>query len=422
MIPRDAKTVDLIYSLINKYGWPKSVTIWTGKNSKERIIDATRLLGEVLSVSMSVQSMDPKVLENVSRSNIKLDHYKAIAKELSSQGRPQHAEVIVPLPDETFETHITGLFDLIDTDVSNIVSHTIQMLHGTPYADDKNYIKKYGYKTKHRIVPLDFGKYDEKCIFDTEEVGIATNKFSFEEYLESRKFLLIVDLCFNGNTFDILKKYIISKNLKVSDWVKYIYRRFDKLDGLTKSIFSSFIEESKSELWDSEEELINYYSIKGNYMKLISGDAGGNVLYRHKAWILSDNSVKFIDSVYAISTEFFKSKLKGIKNIDIEMSELKKYTQSITLDSFCFNNEVDISKVQKFTYDILSWLKADRDSKLEHFFNEKSIKISFRYDQSQLDIKHDAVERYGNNLSGIVKLIQRVGGIHRFHRRAVLDI
>ena len=78
--------------------------------------------------------------------------------------------------------------------------------------------------------------------------------------------------------------------------------------------------------------------------------------------------------------------------------------------------------MQKFTYDILSWFKADRESKLEDFFNEKSVKISFKYDQSQLDIKHDAVERYGNNLSGIVKLIQRVGGIHRFHRRAVIDI
>ena len=36
----------------------------------------------------------------------------------------------------------------------------------------------------------------------------------------------------------------------------------DGINNLTKSIFSSFIEESKSELWDSEQELINYYSIK----------------------------------------------------------------------------------------------------------------------------------------------------------------
>ena len=99
---------------------------------------------------MSVQSMDQKVLEKISRSNIKLDRYKAIAKELSNQGRPEHAEVIIPLPEETFETHVKGLSELIDTDISRVEVHTLQMLHGTPYGDDKKYLEKYGYEYKSR--------------------------------------------------------------------------------------------------------------------------------------------------------------------------------------------------------------------------------------------------------------------------------
>ena len=39
-----------------------------------------------MNISMAVQSMDPKVLENISRANIKLDHYKAIA-ELDTKKR-----------------------------------------------------------------------------------------------------------------------------------------------------------------------------------------------------------------------------------------------------------------------------------------------------------------------------------------------
>jgi tRNA A37 methylthiotransferase MiaB len=109
MIPRDATTAQVIYDLQKSFGWPRSMSAWTGKNSKERVIEVTRLLKETLSISMSVQSMDKNVLENIGRDNIKLDHYQKIAEELNHQGRPQHAEVILPLPGETLPSHIRGL-------------------------------------------------------------------------------------------------------------------------------------------------------------------------------------------------------------------------------------------------------------------------------------------------------------------------
>ena len=73
----------------------------------------------------------------------------------------------------------------------------------------------------------------------------------------------------------------------------------------------------------------------------------------------------------------------------------------------------------RFKYDILSWLKSGDKVALKDFHNHDLITISFKYEQDQLDIKHDAITRYGNTLSGIVKLMQRVGGIHRFHRKAI---
>jgi radical SAM superfamily enzyme YgiQ (UPF0313 family) len=418
MIPRDRKTVELIYYLKEKYGWPKSLSAWTGKNSKEKIIDATRLLGDTLGISMSVQSMDPKVMENISRSNIKLDHYEAIAKELSAQGRPQHAEVIIPLPEETFETHVKGLSDLMDTDVGRVTSHTLQILHGTPYADDKKYVKKHGYKTKFRIVPLDFGKYDNDYIFDYEEVGIATNTFSFKDYIESRKLTLIIDLCYNGNTFTALKKYILSNGLKRSEWIKYIYKNIDRLDKSFKHIIDSFVNETKSELWNSEEELVKYYSNIQNYKKLVSGEAGGNVLYRHTAWMYSSQSQVLINEIFQMTREFINTNNIKTNKIEEEMNELKKFANCITLDSFKFDNNIEVNKNFRFKYDILSWLKTENNAPLGDFHNDDMITIFFKYEQDQLAIKQDAINRYGDSLSGIVKLMQRFGGIQSFQRKA----
>ena len=63
------------------------------------------------------------------------------------------------------------------------------------------------------------------------------------------------------------------------------------------------------------------------------------------------------------------------------------------------------------------WIKSENKA-LKKFFKEDSVKISFKYEQNQLDIKHDAIDRYGNTLSGIVKLMQRGGGVQSLYRKA----
>ena len=53
--------------------------------------------------------------------------------------------------------------------------------------------KKHEYKTKYRIIPLNFGEYNGEKTFDFEEVGIATKEMSFEDYLSLRSIALMID-------------------------------------------------------------------------------------------------------------------------------------------------------------------------------------------------------------------------------------
>ena len=83
---------------------------------------------------MSAQSMDEKVLNNIKRSNIKLEDYTAINKHLRNVGRSTTAELIIGLPGETkkvlkkvlkksipLKWHYQFLFGLLDT--KNTESH-----------------------------------------------------------------------------------------------------------------------------------------------------------------------------------------------------------------------------------------------------------------------------------------------------------
>ena len=92
----------------------------------------------------------------------------------------------------------------------------------------------------------------------------------------------------------------------------------------------------------------------------------------------------------------------------------------MTSDSFKFGNILEVNKKLKFNYDILSWLKTKQTTKLKDFYNKNLVVINFAYDQLQLEVKRDAINRYGTDITGTVKLIQRQGGIHRLHRKAAI--
>ena len=99
---------------------------------------------------------------------------------------------------------------------------------------------------------------------------------------------------------------------------------------------------------------------------------------------------------------------------------IKKYIKCLTSDSFKFEDILKINKKLKFNYDIFSWLKTEQKTKLKNFYNENFVIINFTYNHEQLGVKRDALNRYGDDITGTVKLTQRLGGIHRLHRKAAI--
>ena len=190
MYPQDRKTCEFLIKSKKKYGWPLQVMATTGKNSKARVIEITKILGEMFAINMSMQSMDEQVLRNINRSNIKLDHYTEVNKHLRNKGRSTSGELIIGLPGETKESFMKGVQQVIDSGVSRIVIYTLMMLHGTEFKDTA-YRHKYGMKGKYRIIPLNLGEYDGAKIFDYEEVCVENKDMSFNDYLDIRKLAII---------------------------------------------------------------------------------------------------------------------------------------------------------------------------------------------------------------------------------------
>ncbi len=412
MFPRDKEISKIIVEKRNKYNWPLNICGGTGKNNKERIIEITKILGDSFNISMSTQSMNDEVLENINRSNIKLDHFTEINKKIKKEGRPTSGELIIGLPGESKETFIKGACDVIDSGVQRLTIYTLMMLYGTEFKDP-GYRERFKMKGKWRIIPLNIGEYDGEKVFDYEEVCIQNKNMSFDDYIYIRKFALITESIFNNRIFEVFFHYAAAEGIKKSEFIFNIMENIDKAPKKVSQIFNDFVKETKNELWDSEEEMVNYYKKDENYQKLVRGEAGGNLIYKYKSRNIVEamnDWTKYLTSLIKEMTLDKNIKLnmseKDIKLKNQEIESLGMYQKNVTW-KFLENSTDDVLKM-KSNYDFQSWLKNIDNVPLNKYKLTNPVYYYFAYTERQKAEKQDAFRRWGSDINGLSKIVVRI--------------
>lgn len=418
MYPRDREVCLALQDAREKYGWPQHIMATTGKNNKERVIDITALMGDVLQVTMSVQSMDQKTLANINRENIKLDHYTKINQHLREQGRSTTGELILGMPGETKESFLRGVEQVIDAGVDRINIYTLMLLNGTEFKDP-DYRREFGITGKFRIVPLDFGEYEGVRVLDYEEVGIATNDMSFDDYLYLRRFALLVEALHNGHPYEEFFRYAIALGVRRSDFLRRVHDRIDRLPQRLREVINGFVKETRNELWDSEEALIAHYQKDENYQRLVRGEVGGNLIYKYKSLSLlwaAESWVSFLAEICKeIATERFDTTAAidgaGVQ-IDV-MAEFCRKKLSGLLDA-----DADVAPIHMTSpYDIVGWLHSNEGTPLDGFSSEPPIHYEFYFTDEHLRTRSDLFNRYGADINGLSKVVTRVRSLESLMRK-----
>ena len=422
MYKRDREITEALLDSHNKYKWPMSIMSTTGKNQKERVIDITSMLGNMFSVNMSAQSLDKEVLKNIKRDNISLDDYRDINKHLKSVGRSTKAELIMLLPGETKETFIKGIADVIDSGISALTIYTLMLLHGTEFKDPE-YRKKFGYEGKFRIVPLNYGEYENKKVFDYEEVAVKTNAISFKEYLDLRGVALLVETLLNGRPFDELFRYAKEFGVNKISVIQSLQKNIQEAPAKVKELHKDFISETKGELWDTKEELLNHYREEENYLKLKQGLIGGNLIYKYKSASLLTASVEWIKFLEKEIFELINNQII----FHIEKNELK--SQLSNLSRFCENKldgifDLKIGQKQiisEFDYDIIKWIDNPGSYSLSECKLNRPISYTFGFSDDQLNVRTDQLKRYGSDVNALSKIVTRISNLESQFRKIKID-
>tara|TARA_Y100000294_G_C8531687_1_gene327223 strand:- start:510 stop:1448 length:939 start_codon:yes stop_codon:yes gene_type:complete len=309
--------------------------------------------------------------------------------------------------------------ELIEMKVSRIVSNTLMFLDGTVY-EDKEYTDKYGYVSKYRLLPRQFGIYGGEKIFETEKVGITTNTLSFKDYLETRKFAFIIEMLFNSKIFREIEYFLEDYKFSYYEYIYFVYKNLKNAHPDIQNIMQSFERQSVQELKDSEESLSKYYSREDNFKKILNGEEGGNLKYIHKALLLSKYQNVWLD--------FALNHLKKFL-ISNEIKIGKDFNNIISFIRCKFDGILDASKTRvaisnSFDFDIIKWINQENRTRrpLREFKNGRRIRIKFTYDKNQITERDYHFKKYKPNnrlnLSNIMLAIRPQQKLFRKYQHA----
>ena len=411
MYKRDVEISRKIRDIQDSIGYPQFINATTGKNRPDLILEVMNTLKPgTLTMSASVQSLEPKVLENINRKNIEWGSYIKIQKQLH-QLDPNYlsiSDVILPLPGETKESHFMTLRKLINSGVDQILPYTLMMLEGTKL-NTLSEREKYGIKTKFRVVPRSFGEYEGKKCFEIEEVGVAHKDMSFDDYKLCRKMALLIFLAYNKKNFKELIKYMKDKEVDVFKWILSGCDSSDKARPIIKEIFNGFIQETEGELWDSREELIEFYNSDKNYKRLLNGEIGGNLLQKYWVKGIIFNFEELANYLFDVALDLIltvsEMSMEDQNSVILELNNIKRYILIKRNNLFDLNDKVNGGTVD-FDFDIKNWEEGKKGRKLNQFKKKKVFRASRTLEQER--ILEKLFQQYGKSTQTIGKISTRI--------------
>ena len=289
----DFKIAQVIKEVQDKYDWPKSIEV-NSSNRPEKVLSLLSMLKYKFQPALALQTLTPKVLKNIKRKNIPFEKFVEFQnKVIEGISENTATELILGLPEESKESFMKSLSQVLNSGVQNVVIYTLMSLRGTAISTQE-VSERYGHVIRYRIVPRCFSKIDGTNIFEPEEVVVASKTMPFEDYLDLRELCLVITAFASSVEMFPLRKFLLDNGINSSDWIFGIHEKIVHFPKL-KNIYESFLKETQDELFPSKEACIQFYSQKKNFELLKKGKYGDNLLRKYKTILLSSHYKQCID-------------------------------------------------------------------------------------------------------------------------------
>ena len=406
MFSQDLDTCRVIAEVQDAYDYPKYLNVATGKNKKERVLEAAKLVRGAMKLAGSVQSLDPVVQEKMRRSNISADQIMDMAMKSAEIGANTYSEVILALPGDSLKAHFATLKTLVDAGFNTISMYQLMMLVGTEFGTEE--VKKtYEVVLKYRVVPRCFGTYAFNGrninVAEIEEICVANNTLPYDDYLRCRKMNLIVSVFYNDGVFSEVVRFVKALGLSPWGWITKIYEA--QGDGEFEELIRMFLEETEGELWDSREDLERFIGRDGVIDQFIAGDFGSNLIFKYKALSLT----KYFPPACRVAAKTLKDYLAEACPERPAMARLAEdiVTYKRLQVEGLFDGDDDPHRAE-FHFDVPGVADASDVEALNALAFDRPRTVVFVHSDEQRHTIDSYLGIFGNDTSGLSRILSRV--------------
>jgi hypothetical protein len=150
---------------------------------------------------------------------------------------------------------------------------------------------RFGMRTRYRVLPRCFGEYrfgNEAFLSgEVEEVCVDSDTLPLKDYLDARTFDLTTALFYNDRIFEEALGTAVAAGASPFHWLEEIHSRRSAFPPGLAAIYAQFRQDTLSELWESEGDLVAFLCHADNMRRFVAGELGHNVLYTHRAAALT---------------------------------------------------------------------------------------------------------------------------------------
>ena len=201
------------------YGCPEALSVQNTKNSTEASYNIQKEMtksGLSKGVLLAFQSLHEPTLKAIKRDNIKLKTFYDLQRRFTSEGVETFSDIILGLPEETYETFTEGVSTLMEMGQHNRIQFNNLSILPNSEMGDPEYQKKYGLElieTKMINIHGNLGEWIDN-IYETQFLVVSTNSLSREEWVKCRSFAFMVSLAHFNKLLQI-PSIIMNVNYKI---------------------------------------------------------------------------------------------------------------------------------------------------------------------------------------------------------------
>lgn len=406
MYKDDLETAHALAETRHQYGWPEYINVATGKNQKERVLEASKIIDGALRLSGSVQSLDAKVLENIKRKNIDAQGLFDLGLQAHSVGANTYSEVILCLPGDSLAAHISTVRTVMNAGFTNIYLFQLMLLPGTEMATPQSKCD-FGMVTRYRVLPRCYGHYDilgERLIAaEIEEICVANSTLSFDDYLHARRLHLIITIYYNDGIFAALLKLLRELDVPAFDWMERLNNEPmpDRLAGL----FSAFVKSTREELWLNRGELEAFIQQPGIVEQFIAGELGNNLLFVHKTLGITEHLGDL--------AQFARQTIRGCLEVAGKASKEVMDFVDDALEYHCQRatnlfRDMDEEPQSNLRYDIGTYLAAGPQTRIVDVRLPEPVRFAYVLHDDQKALIERYLGIYGDSTVSIGRILSKV--------------